>query len=422
MASELEQRIKSMADIEDVAGMTDLLCQWHEKSPEWLLFVDARLAAPSSTKEQKARLKKIKSDALKENPDLSYESLFNQTEEPSAPQPEAVTAEFNYSQQDQTNYAIIETLDELESWQTDEIEQTIAALNYAELEQAVQHQVNHYVYGLLKFTKNHDKIQHIANSTAYKSWCQRYVAQNVLSNAKFDVSQLITLSELDNQVELIRKKDYYQYLLDNGDDGGSFTAFLAEVGGLNEFSEQASLAEIAKFEEHYQVNLPEELRHFYREAGKLTGTINNPCNILSLNQFTHYLDKSRANYEQLKGLGLIHMLDFIWGNNKDDFLACAGFLDQVQIDYLNTHYKSVGFIHVDDNVNLAIYYDEKERFGAVWYNQDDGSVYDDYLIPLMTKSQAKHGLCQLLASIQWILANPFYQEQNIETFIAELRG
>ena len=77
MNSELSKRISSLADSEDVEGMTQLLLDWPERDAEWLLFVDVRIAAPSSSKKQKDQLKKIKSAALIENPSLEDDELVS---------------------------------------------------------------------------------------------------------------------------------------------------------------------------------------------------------------------------------------------------------------------------------------------------------------------------------------------------------
>jgi predicted DNA-binding WGR domain protein/Leucine-rich repeat (LRR) protein len=57
--SELRQRVIVLAGQEDVEGMTKLLETWPDRNEEWLSFVGARLEAPSSTPEQRERLRAL---------------------------------------------------------------------------------------------------------------------------------------------------------------------------------------------------------------------------------------------------------------------------------------------------------------------------------------------------------------------------
>jgi predicted DNA-binding WGR domain protein/tetratricopeptide (TPR) repeat protein len=57
--SELRRRVMVLAADENVEGMTQLLETWQDRSDEWLAFVAARLEAPSSTPEQRERLRAL---------------------------------------------------------------------------------------------------------------------------------------------------------------------------------------------------------------------------------------------------------------------------------------------------------------------------------------------------------------------------
>jgi predicted DNA-binding WGR domain protein len=55
--SELYKQVRTLAEVEDVEGLTQLLETWREHDHEWQEFVQARLAAPSSTPVQQKRLR-----------------------------------------------------------------------------------------------------------------------------------------------------------------------------------------------------------------------------------------------------------------------------------------------------------------------------------------------------------------------------
>ena len=262
----------------------------------------------------------------------------------------------------------------------------------------------------------------IANSSEYQHWQALAVPQSILANSDYEVTELKKACLLENEIVLIGKRDYYAYLLENGDDShGSFGQFLIDVGGLYRFDDTASVNEIRSFEKKHSTSLPDDLISFYQELGQLNGTIDNYCCIYSLKHLEYLTSNESAKYERLHGLGLVNMLEAIWGNSKDDFTPEVSRLSSAQVDILNSSYKSIGYIPVDDNSNIAIYYDEQHKFGAVWYNQDDTIVFDDYLVPLLKGSQAKYNCCQLLSAIQAMLGMPMFVD-DYESFISSLRA
>ncbi len=422
MESELRQKVSALADIEDIEGMTRLLCEWPDKTLEWLIYVDVRISAPSTTKEQKLLLKQVKAEALALQPELAEQGLEELIE--TAPNKQSTSQEahqdFVFTDEDRENFEVVDTLEDFEPWDADEITDYITSLKYGKLNETLQYLVNQYAYGLMANGHKNKTLKRVTEQNSYQEWFKSYAPERVLTNYEFDVKDLMRLATLDNQVELISKKDYYAYLLERGDeDLGSFDDFLQEVGGLNNFTAVASTDQLEQFERKFGVKLPEELKDFYHRAGSLSGTASKPCGIFSVSELEYHLDPSRKRYEHLKSMGLISMLEFVWGNSKDDFSPARGSLTQDQVNYLNQHYSAIGYIPFDDNVNVVIYFDREQRFGAVWYNQDDGVVYDDYLYSLLKKSQAQFGLCQLLAVIPFVATNPLFEDEQ-EQCIADL--
>lgn len=426
MESDLQQKISALADIEDIEGMTQLLCEWPHKTPEWLLYINVRIGAPSTNKEQKSLLTQMKAEALAFQPELAeqlmdefLETLQSKTSNGQKNEQEK-QKDFVFAQEDCENFEIIDTLQEFECWDVEEITDYIVSLDYGELGEPIQHLVNQYIYGLTANGQESEPLKAVAKQPEYLEWCQSFAPEFVLADDNFGVEGLLRLARLDNEVELISKKDYYAYLLESGDeDHESFDDFLREFGGLNDFTKVATDDQIEQFEDQFAIKLPEELKIFYQHAGSLYGTASKPCRFFSISELEYHLDSSRKRYEHLRSMGLLNMLEFIWGNNKDDFSPASGNLTQDQIDYLNQHYTAIGYIPVDDNANVAIYFDRQHRFGTVWYHQDNAVVYKDYLDVLLEKSQAQYGLCQLLAVIPFILTNPLFEEEQ-EQYIADL--
>ena len=56
MSSNLQKQVEAFAMENDVPSLTRLLVEWKECDSEWLLFVESRLCAPSTTPEQKSQL------------------------------------------------------------------------------------------------------------------------------------------------------------------------------------------------------------------------------------------------------------------------------------------------------------------------------------------------------------------------------
>ena len=77
---------------------------------------------------------------------------------------------------------------------------------------------------------------------------------------------------------------------------------------------------------------------------------------------------------------------------------------------------------LDDNVTLIIYYDEAQRFGVVWNNQDDGDLYTDYLDVMLKQSPAQHSLAQILGCMTFILSIPYITYESQRQLISDLRA
>ena len=430
MNSRLAQKVREFAENDDVSGLTDLLSNWPEHDKEWLLYVDARIVAPSSTAEQTQRLKAIRENALKLNPQLE-EQLYSrpsaedevakkstaaqQNKEPTAA---SSTDNFVFSDEDKARFQIIDTIEAFEDWQIDEIDVFLNSLDYLQLNEAVQHVVNQTVYGLLRSGEEASSAQKIAESSEYQAWYSSFAPESVLDNKDFGLNELLRFNTLNRDVGTIRQKDYYAYLLQRGNKNlGGFDHYLDGFSRRNKFSAKLDESKITQFESDYNIELPEQLKELY-----LAVNPKQDFAIPSLLELEHSLSKERKNYEHLKGLGVIYWLSFVWGNDKDDFTAEGGSLNQSQIDFLNKNYTGVGSLHVDDNTNIVLYCDSNGLFGAVWYCQDDSVVLVDYLDIMLEKTQAQFNIYQLLTAIPFVLENAFFENEEQQKFIANIRA
>ena len=181
MNSQLVQKVTEFAENDDVSGLTDLLSNWPEHDTKWLLYIDARIVAPSSPAEQTQRSKAIRKNALKLNPpleeplysELSVEDRVAEQDEEAQELKETATApsadNFLYSDEAQAHFQIIQTIEASEDWQIDEIDVFLNSLDYLQLNEAVQHVVNQTVYGLLRFAEEAGSAQKIAESSVYQA-------------------------------------------------------------------------------------------------------------------------------------------------------------------------------------------------------------------------------------------------------------
>jgi len=429
MTTELFKRVTELAEADDVEGLTELLLEWPEQDSQWLLFIDSRLMAPSSTKEQKNRLKQKKAEALASNPALSYDDLFSKPEA-AAEEVNVETEEFIYTQQDKRRFDIIETIEEFEDWEFDDIADYLASLNYGDLDAAVQHVINVAVYSFLNPSrwqqpvdgKLTEVLAGIVSHQDYQQWHRSVAPESVLANSDFAAKDLKRICQLEDEVELISRRDYFVYLLAKGDDDyRNIDEFLDEIDCLHDFERVASDADVRDFEAKHGVTLPSDLVSFYQTLAGLHRGANDLTDIPSLRDLDQSLDPKRPKWNRLNGMGLIDMLEAVWGNSTDHFTHEVSGFDAAQISELNSRYKSIGYLGVDDNVSIVVYFDEQQRFGAVWYNQDDGVLFEDYLRPLLQRSHAQYGCCQLLTVIRfWI--NARLMADGLESLIASLKA
>ena len=423
MNSELTDKVTELAEENDVPELTRLLVTWPDRDAKWLLYIDSRLIAPSTTQEQRNQLLAVREQALKSNPQLEQQMVEQFSSEQVArkkqnPSSSKLSEDFTYTEEDQIRFQIIETLEDFEDWQLEDIDDYLDTLHYSNLDEVVQHAVNQTVYGLLRTAADAQAAQSIASSSDYQTWYQAFAPESVLKNDDFGLDQLIRFDRLNKGVELIKSRDYYAYLLERGDKGlGSFNDYLNQFSYQQEFSKAIDDSNIEFFEKEHNIKLPQQLKNLYLAINPDQTFV-----IPSLLKLEYHLSRKRSNYEHLKGMGVINMLAYVWSNDKQVFEAGESSLSETQIKLLNNNYIGVGSINLDDNVNIILYYDKNGHFGAIWYDQDNDVVFTDYLDLMLERSQAKYNIFQLITVIPFIIENSFFKYEEQEKFIANLRA
>lgn len=329
------------------------------------------------------------------------------------------SGEFEFTEEEQSEFEIFDGLANMEDESVENIEAYIESLNVMDLSKPMQHFVNSHVRGLSNQSNVGEFVEKYTQSETYLNWHRQYAGGLVVGNREDGFEKIKAFCALHNELEVVNRKDYYAYLLQREEAEPTFIQHLARFGNLFLFDDTANNLVLQQFEKDYQVELPNELKSFYHEVGKLDGENHLQFHIMSLTELRTGLE-SNAEWSRLNGLGIVDMLKYAWGNGKDEFSAQSGNLTQAEIDFLNGNYKTIGFIRVDDNVIIAIYYDEYGNFGVVWYNQDDGDVFEYYLDKMLQQSPARYCLAQILSIYLFESSNPYLKFESLRDLTLDL--
>ncbi len=415
MSSNLQKQVEAFAMENDVPSLTRLLVEWKECDSEWLLFVESRLCAPSTTPEQKSQLVAAKEQALYADPKLSIEdavaALMPAAEEL---EPDKKSLEYSiaksassnetvqFPEEDQRNFEILQQLQEYDDDQFSELAAYIMTLDYENLIPAVQHKVNQCIYALehSEDSEAQNKLgTTFINSSNYQAWYEKFVPESVLKNKDYSIELLMEYYQLGGEVGSIIRRDYQIYLQKRGEGLKDLSDFYS----ADRSEPCRSISEIEEFEERHQVIFPEALKSYFLNFLS-DERYRNISPLESLSKIDYKLSDDRERYEHLKGMGIVHWLNLVWGNSHDHFMVEGGSLTQEQIDTLNQKYIGVGQLEIDPETCLILYYDAEHNFGALTYQQDDvDETYEYYLDLMLKKSPAQHTLFQLLTAIPQVL-------------------
>lgn len=191
-----------------------------------------------------------------------------------------------------------------------------------------------------------------------------------------------------NQQELDERRDYHAYLVAERGETGSVDEHIRRYASLSRFGEPIPDTVIENFRP--AIPFPADLVDFYRTYGSyIGGDYQQRWTIFDLAE----LDKHRNSLPpqtRFHSLGLAHMINFVWGNNRQEFELDGEYaiFTQAQIDYLNQHYQVVSVwtdAHAGDEAHYYIYYDKTGRFGLAYVHQDDWKIFH-----LLDASEARY--------------------------------
>lgn len=433
MNSKLTEKVNELANNNEVEALNKLLCEWPEKTAEWFLYLSMRISAPSTSSEQLQELKRVRDKAIASNPELLEDEYFNgdaiaqetdvsdaETTNVSSENKSEAKEEFKFSEQEQMYSQIIETLEEFDECELEEIDTYLGTLDYANLGYALQHLVNQYVYAFLTWEGSTPMSDVISKAPEYQAWAAIFTPESILNNPNFSIDDVLRYGFLRSQIGLIKSKGYYAYLVASGDeDLKGFEHHQNQFSSTSSSSSSTSASdvekkeEIEKFEKKYAVKFPAQLTALHQHEQEF--------DISSLSSLEYHLSDERLEYEHRKGMGIIDAIRFIWSNDKSDFTVEGGVFTQAQIDSLNQQYTFVRTFTVDEETYVILYFDENGHFGAVWYNQDAVRLFDHYLDLMLEQSLAQHSLYQLLVTLPMIIDNPLFDDEDKEELIRDLR-
>ncbi|KAA0992963.1 SMI1/KNR4 family protein [Dyadobacter aurulentus] len=168
--------------------------------------------------------------------------------------------------------------------------------------------------------------------------------------------------------------------------------------GLISIEKKSSPEEISQLERAAGIRLPEALKLLYTGFGALQCDSMNENNSIHVFSPASLLAKleDEDDWSRTPSLGLIDMIKLSWGNDRYEF---EEELNNKIREAVNTNYFCFGWYYTDDNQESAhyLYFDREEKFGYVFYHQDEFSeLVSDFLKPMSAGSIATQTLEELL--------------------------
>lgn len=182
-------------------------------------------------------------------------------------------------------------------------------------------------------------------------------------------------------------------------------------------SEPASDSDIAELESMANITLPAELLTFYKTLGSITNEASDYSTIRVLSVATLLKKLSKTNhfqglqYADLKSMGLIDFISFVWGGEIYDYF------EKEDSDYFNENYKCFGYVltSIDNGYANYLYFDKNNKFGYVHYDQERfDDFWDEHLTEMRTKSPAKNSFEELIISEMDKLVTKLIDDKNWE--------
>lgn len=163
--------------------------------------------------------------------------------------------------------------------------------------------------------------------------------------------------------------------------------------------ETANVEQLNQLQSFFDTKIPTELTAFYQQLGGLKNDADGSYHI-QIPPVSEILEQLKAekNYDKRHSIGLIDGIKHSWSNDRPEFDG----IPKSKIDSINTNYKCIGLYRFDWQFEEAfyIYFDKNHQFGLVRYHQDEfDELWDEHLTPMLTQSQAKQTLQELIIQI-----------------------
>lgn len=310
---------------------------------------------------------------------------------------------FKYSNDEKEQYKILTALEDIaysiEYEPSEELDELIQSIDLENQNTTVQHQVHKIIYNQLFSGYKTEVIEQYSKTPTYKKWNDKFAINNILNTKNLTTDILLEFCKLEYEAELIKRKDYYNYKLEEKTIDDTFANFFETYGSQYKFNKElATEKEIKDFEKTHNVKLPEELQQFYKTMGCFYGNVDLQINIWSIDNINKELE-AKNNYS-IQGVGLGDaLLTYGWYGDKSNMLNV---LTEQKISKLNNQYTAIGFIALNDDFDamLIIYFDKEEKFDFICIdNQLVDSSLENFISPLLKKSSARFTLTKLLTAL-----------------------
>jgi len=185
---------------------------------------------------------------------------------------------------------------------------------------------------------------------------------------------LLSLIKRQNEEIEKEKRAYYDYRkkLNPKDIESTFDSFIVDMPDIFiTIGSPATTESIQNLQNIMGRDLPRDLVQFYQIFGRISGTFEQwkfhlfiPGVDELLRDFT-----TAKNCENLHGIGLLDMINWSWGNDKEE-LTVEGGLPQDEFDQYNS-YLCVGWFGGDAEDHEYIIEISPNKFGVFYWHQDD---------------------------------------------------
>ncbi len=189
-------------------------------------------------------------------------------------------------------------------------------------------------------------------------------------------TKIIELAERLNQAARDACSGYYTYLIERAPQKDSLEEFVERNGKTITIGPVATQEEVQELADFFPGRFPQELQTFFLNIGGLRLA---PLEFYSARNLLDFLsdpsDLAGTPASSMpKSLGLLDMIKLSWGNDRFEFDAANGLIQQTDVDSLNSRYACIGWFSAADcdecESNTYVFFNQAGDFGTVFYHQD----------------------------------------------------